>query len=65
MLNKYLAKSDSTTIQQHNDELRDILKQIIDIYDIENIEGSIERCIEYHDIGKCSETMQKIFKFLL
>lgn len=62
MLNKYLAKSDNTTIQQHNDELRDILKQIIDIYDIENIEDSIERCIEYHDIGKCSESMQKIFK---
>lgn len=59
-LNKYLAKSDGTTIEQHNNKLLDILRQIIDIYDISYLSNTLEKTIKYHDIGKCSNSMQKI-----
>lgn len=61
MLSKYMAKIDKTSIRDHNLELIKILNQIIDIYDIENeIKNSLNKCIEYHDIGKCSDSMQRI-----
>lgn len=62
MLKEYIAKTDKTTLEAHNKELTNILKQIIDIYDIENIDESLNRCIEYHDIGKCSDSMQERLK---
>lgn len=62
MLKEYIAKTDKTTLEDHNKELTNILKQIIDIYDIENIEESLNKCIDYHDIGKCSDSMQKRLK---
>ena len=62
MLKKYIAKTDKTSLEDHNNELTNILEQIIDIYDIKNIEESLNRCIEYHDIGKCSDSMQERLK---
>lgn len=62
MLKEYIAKTDKTSLEDHNKELTNILKQIIDIYDIENIKESLNRCIEYHDIGKCSDSMQNRLK---
>ena len=62
MLKEYIAKADKTSLEDHNNELTNILKQIIDIYDIENIDESLNRCIEYHDIGKCSDSMQERLK---
>lgn len=62
MLKDYIAKTDKTSLEDHNKELTNILKQIIDIYDIENIDESLNRCIEYHDIGKCSDSMQERLK---
>lgn len=62
MLKEYIAKTDKTSLEDHNKELTNILKQIIDIYDIENIDESLNRCIEYHDIGKCSDSMQERLK---
>lgn len=62
MLQKYIAKTDQTSLEEHNSELTNILKQIINIYDIENIEQSLNRCIKYHDIGKCSDSMQDRLK---
>lgn len=62
MLKDYIAKTDKTSLEDHNKELTNILKQIIDIYDIENIEESLNRCIGYHDIGKCSDSMQDRLK---
>lgn len=59
-LSKFWAKSDEViTIKAHNDKLLNILKQIIDIYDIDYLSESLERVIKYHDIGKCAESMQK------
>lgn len=62
MLKQYIAKTDKTTLEDHNKELKNILKQIIDIYDIKNIEKSLNTCIDYHDIGKCSDSMQNRLK---
>lgn len=62
MLKEYIAKTDKTTLEAHNKELKNILKQIIDMYDIENIEESLNKCIDYHDIGKCSDSMQNRLK---
>lgn len=62
MLKEYIAKTDKTTLEAHNKELKNILKQIIDMYDIENIEESLNKCIDYHDIGKCSDSMQERLK---
>ena len=62
MLKKYIAKTDKTSLEDHNNELTNILEQIIDIYDIKNIEESLNRCIGYHDIGKCSDSMQERLK---
>lgn len=59
-LNNYLAKSNNTTIEQHNNKLLDILEQIIDVYDINYLKDSLRKVIAYHDIGKCSDSMQKI-----
>lgn len=58
MLKQYIAKTDKTTLENHNKKLKNILNQIIDIYDIKNIEKSLNKCIQYHDIGKCSDSMQ-------
>ena len=59
MLNKYIAKTDNTTLEEHNNELTNILKQIIDMYDIDkDTKLSLDKCIKYHDIGKCSDSMQ-------
>lgn len=62
MLKEYIAKTDKTTLKAHNKELKNILKQIIDMYNIENIEESLNKCIDYHDIGKCSDSMQERLK---
>lgn len=62
MLKEYIAKADKTSLEDHNNGLTNILKQIIGIYDIENIDESLNRCIEYHDIGKCSDSMQERLK---
>ena len=62
MLKEYIAKTDRTSLEDHNKELKNILKQIIDIYDIKNIKKSLNKCIQYHDIGKCSDSMQNKLK---
>lgn len=62
MLKQYIAKTNKTSLEDHNKELKNILKQIIDIYDIKNIKKSLNTCIDYHDIGKCSDSMQERLK---
>lgn len=53
MLNKYIAKSDGTTLKQHNKDLQTILNEIKYIYNLnENEINSLNKCIENHDIGK-------------
>lgn len=60
MINEYIAKQDKTSLEQHNNDLYNILKQIIDIYNIDSsMKESLDNCIKYHDIGKCSNSMQK------
>lgn len=64
MLSEYIAKNDNTTLKEHNQELYNILNQIINIYNIDNTtEKSLNKCIEYHDIGKCSQSMQDRIKY--
>lgn len=55
----YKAKSDGTTIKEHNDSLFNIMRQIFRIYAIdENMAYSLYKCIKYHDIGKCTDFFQ-------
>lgn len=59
MLNKYNAKSDNTTIQEHNNDLYLIKKQIKNIYNInDNMNNSLNKCIKYHDAGKSVDSYQ-------
>lgn len=58
-LAKYKAKSDGTSILQHNNDLMLIKDQIIDIYNLdEKMINYLEKCIEYHDIGKVIASYQ-------
>ncbi|MEG1410506.1 MAG: CRISPR-associated helicase Cas3' [Terrisporobacter sp.] len=65
MLDKYKAKSDNTSIKQHNDELLKIKEQIKDIYSIsDSMSESLDKCIEYHDIGKVVDSYQNSIESL-
>lgn len=58
-LTNYKAKSDGTSILKHNEDLYNVLDQICNIYNIDNeMVNSINKCIEYHDIGKCIDEFQ-------
>ena len=60
LLKKYKAKSDNTTIFQHNQDLQNIRKQIIDIYNIdEKTNVKLDKIINIHDIGKIVDDFQK------
>ena len=59
-LSNYKAKSDNTTLQQHNDGLMLIKRQIKEIYNLsKKMIESLEKCITYHDIGKVIDSFQK------
>lgn len=58
-LKEYKAKSDETTIFEHNEYLNIVSKQIKDIYNIDNnMYSSLQKCIKYHDIGKVIDSFQ-------
>lgn len=58
-MNKYKAKSDNTTISQHNNDLINIKNQIESIYNINNsMSESLNKCIKYHDAGKVVNSFQ-------
>lgn len=60
MLNKYKAKLDGTTLDQHNNDLIQIMNQIEKIYNLdEKMKNSLYKCIKYHDIGKVINSFQK------
>lgn len=60
LLKNYKAKSNDITIFQHNKDLQNIRKQIIDIYNIDNIANKkLEKIISYHDIGKIVDDFQE------
>ena len=59
LLKKYKAKSDDTTIYQHNKDLLSILKQLENIHKINNSNNiTLKKAINYHDIGKCTSSFQ-------
>lgn len=63
VLNNYKAKLDNTTIAEHNDDLKIIKSQIDKIYSIEEImSASLDKCIDYHDIGKVTYSFQNNIK---
>lgn len=58
-LDKYKAKSDNTSILEHNNDLMLIKEQIVDIYNLDKkMVNSLEICIEYHDVGKVVDSYQ-------
>ncbi|MGM9535459.1 MAG: CRISPR-associated helicase Cas3' [Intestinibacter sp.] len=58
-LDKYKAKSDNTSILQHNHDLMLIKDQIVDIYNLDKkMVNSLEICIECHDVGKVVDSYQ-------
>ncbi|HID0768124.1 TPA: CRISPR-associated helicase Cas3' [Clostridium botulinum] len=59
ILKKYKAKSDNTTIYQHNQDLINILNQLKQIHNIDEQQcESLIKSILYHDIGKITEEFQ-------
>lgn len=66
-LRNYTAKVDSNNIRteniyEHNDKLKTVLNNIIDIYALDSkLIKKLEKCINYHDIGKCTDEMQNNF----
>ena len=59
---QYLAKKNNITIEQHNNDLFNILDEIKDIYGIDNaLFDNISTAIEYHDIGKVTSEYQAFF----
>lgn len=58
-LKQYKAKSDDTTIYQHNKGLLNTLKQLKSIHNISVSQyNSLEKSIIYHDIGKVTDEFQ-------
>lgn len=58
-LKKYNAKSDNTTIYQHNQDLMKISNQIQYVYSIDdNMMHSLNKCIKNHDLGKVVDSYQ-------
>lgn len=59
MLKYYKAKADGTTIEKHNNDLKTIKSQIEKIYSIhEKMSHSLDKCIDYHDVGKAVSSFQ-------
>lgn len=59
MLNKYKAKLDGTSIQEHNEDLIAIANQIKYIYNLDSkMNESLEKCIQLHDVGKVADSFQ-------
>ena len=56
-LDKFLAKADGETLEQHNEWLNKVLDNILDVYDIKN-ENKIRKCIKNHDLGKVVSSFQ-------
>ncbi len=63
-LNKYIAKTDNTTLEDHNSDLLNILNQVKNIYNInDNLIDSLDKVIKTHDIGKIyTMTNDKIYQ---
>lgn len=62
-LKKYKAKSDGTSIYQHNMDLLNTLKQLKTIHDItEEQYASLKKSIVYHDVGKTTDEFQNNIK---
>ena len=58
-LKKYKAKSDGTSVYQHNMGLLNTLKQLKTIHDIaEEQYKSLQKSIVYHDVGKVTDEFQ-------
>ena len=59
MLSIYKAKSDNTSLEQHNNDLMIIKKQIEKIYNLnQEMSNSLNKCIYYHDLGKVTDSFQ-------
>ncbi|AEB77509.1 CRISPR-associated protein Cas3 [Clostridium botulinum] len=58
-LKQYKAKSDGTTLFQHNQDLLVALEQLSKIHSIpQELKNSLIKCIKYHDIGKVTDDFQ-------
>lgn len=58
-MDKYKAKSDGTSLKQHNDDLLNIELQIEKIYNLDDeTKIMLKKCIKYHDVGKVVDSFQ-------
>lgn len=53
ILDDYKIDGNGVSISQHNNDMLQIKKQIVDIYNLDdNFVKSLEKCIKYNNVGK-------------